>query len=145
MKNFDKYFMTHQYMPKTFNDPHKTPPAPQPTYLMYAPLLLQLFNSFEYTHGLLYVFAIKWLLGFTFSPCLGYVFAFFFCYLIFMRFVAWLALLIGNFWLGRVTRRIIIARLKIYCWICSPRSQSSTCQNPQEFPLGCNYRGWEEE
>ena len=25
--------MAHQYMPKTFHDPHKNPPAPPPTYL----------------------------------------------------------------------------------------------------------------
>ena len=65
MKNFEKYFMTHQYMPKTFNDPHKTPPASQPTYLMYALLLLQLFNSFEYMSSLssgflgFYIFALS--------------------------------------------------------------------------------------
>ena len=27
--------MTHQYMPKTFHNPHKNPPASSPTYLMY--------------------------------------------------------------------------------------------------------------
>ena len=31
--------MAHQYMPKIFHDPHKNPPAPSPTYLMYGPLL----------------------------------------------------------------------------------------------------------
>ena len=30
--------MAHQYMPKIFHDPHKNPPAPLPTYLMYGPL-----------------------------------------------------------------------------------------------------------
>ena len=30
--------MAHQYMPKIFHDPHKTPPAFPPTYLMYGPL-----------------------------------------------------------------------------------------------------------
>ena len=30
--------MAHQYMPKIFHDPHKNPPAPPPTYLMYGPL-----------------------------------------------------------------------------------------------------------
>ena len=42
MKNFEKYFMAHQYKPKIFHDPHKnptapTPPIPPPTYLMYGP------------------------------------------------------------------------------------------------------------
>ena len=39
MKNFEKYFVAHQYMPKIFHDPYKNPPAPSPTYLMYGPLL----------------------------------------------------------------------------------------------------------
>ena len=30
--------MAHQYMPKIFHGPHKNPPAPPPTYLMYGPL-----------------------------------------------------------------------------------------------------------
>ena len=30
--------MAHQYMPKIFHDPHKNPPVPPPTYLMYGPL-----------------------------------------------------------------------------------------------------------
>ena len=30
--------MTHQCMPKIFHGPHKSPPAPPPTYLMYGPL-----------------------------------------------------------------------------------------------------------
>ena len=34
MENFEKYLMAHQYMPKTFRDPHKNPPTPPPTYLM---------------------------------------------------------------------------------------------------------------
>ena len=38
IKNFEKYFMTHEYMPKIFQDPHKNPPPPSPTYLMYGPL-----------------------------------------------------------------------------------------------------------
>ena len=29
--------MTHQYMPKIFHGPHKNPPAPPPTYLLYGP------------------------------------------------------------------------------------------------------------
>ena len=33
-----KYFMAHKYMPKIFHGPHKNPPAPPPTYLMYGPL-----------------------------------------------------------------------------------------------------------
>ena len=37
IKNFEKYFMTNQYMPKIIHDPHKNPPAPPPTYLMYGP------------------------------------------------------------------------------------------------------------
>ena len=36
-KNFEKYFMAHQYMPKIFHGPHKNSPAPSPTYLMYGP------------------------------------------------------------------------------------------------------------
>ena len=28
IKNFEKYFMAHQYVPKIFHDPHKNPPAP---------------------------------------------------------------------------------------------------------------------
>ena len=31
IKNFEKYFMTHQYMPKIFHGPHKNSPAPPPT------------------------------------------------------------------------------------------------------------------
>ena len=31
--------MARQHMPKIFHDPHKNPPAPTPTYLMYAPLI----------------------------------------------------------------------------------------------------------
>ena len=34
IKNFEKYFMAHQYMPKIFHDPHKNLPALPPTYLM---------------------------------------------------------------------------------------------------------------
>ena len=30
--------MCHQYMPKIFHGPHKNPPDPAPTYLMYSPL-----------------------------------------------------------------------------------------------------------
>ena len=30
--------MAHQYMPKIFHDPHKSPPVTPPTYLMYGPL-----------------------------------------------------------------------------------------------------------
>ena len=33
--------MAHQHMPKIFYDPHKNPPAPPPTYLMYDPLIKQ--------------------------------------------------------------------------------------------------------
>ena len=29
--------MAHQYMPKIFLDPHKSPPTHPPTYLMYGP------------------------------------------------------------------------------------------------------------
>ena len=32
-------------MPKTFHDPHKNPPAPSPTYLMYGPLKKKTINS----------------------------------------------------------------------------------------------------
>ena len=37
IKHFQKYFAAHQYMPKVFYDPCKTPPPP-PTYLMYRSL-----------------------------------------------------------------------------------------------------------
>ena len=37
IKNFEKFFMAHQYMPKIFYGPHKNPPVPLPTYLMYCP------------------------------------------------------------------------------------------------------------
>ena len=37
MKNFEKYFMAHQYLPKIFDGPHKIPLTPAPTYLMYGP------------------------------------------------------------------------------------------------------------
>ena len=37
IKNFEKYFMVHQYLPKLFHDPHKNPPAAPPTFLMYGP------------------------------------------------------------------------------------------------------------
>ena len=40
IKNFEKYFMAHQYMPKILHDPHKNPPPPPPKYLMYGPLLM---------------------------------------------------------------------------------------------------------
>ena len=39
IKNFEKIFMAHQYMPKIFHGPHKNPLPPPPTYLMYGPLL----------------------------------------------------------------------------------------------------------
>ena len=35
IKNFQKYFMTHQYKLKIFHDPCKNPPAPSPIYLVY--------------------------------------------------------------------------------------------------------------
>ena len=28
IKNFEKYFIAHQYLPKIFHDPHKNPPGP---------------------------------------------------------------------------------------------------------------------
>ena len=31
--------MAHQYMPKIFHDPNKTPAGPPPAYLMYSPLI----------------------------------------------------------------------------------------------------------
>ena len=37
IKNFEKYFMAHQYMLKIFHGPHKNPLAPVPTYLMHGP------------------------------------------------------------------------------------------------------------
>ena len=37
IKNFEKYFMVHQYMPTIFHDLHKIPPAPPLTYLMCGP------------------------------------------------------------------------------------------------------------
>ena len=39
IKNFEKYFMIHQYMPKIFQEPYKNPPPPSPKYLMYGPLI----------------------------------------------------------------------------------------------------------
>ena len=44
--------MAHQYMPKIFHGPHKNPPGPPPTYLMYGPLPLTvapvfIWDSFE--------------------------------------------------------------------------------------------------
>ena len=39
VKNFERYFMAHQYMPKLSHDPHKNSLAPSPTYLMYGPLI----------------------------------------------------------------------------------------------------------
>ena len=41
IKNFENYSMAHQYMPNTFHEPHKNPPAPPPTYLMYVSLSLE--------------------------------------------------------------------------------------------------------
>ena len=35
LKNFEKYFMAHQYMTKIFHGPHKNPPTSPPTCLMY--------------------------------------------------------------------------------------------------------------
>ena len=40
IKNFEKYFMAHQYMPKISHDPHKNSLATLPTYLMYSLLVL---------------------------------------------------------------------------------------------------------
>ena len=40
-----KYFMAHQYMPKIFHGPHKNPPDPRPTNLMYSPLVEILFRK----------------------------------------------------------------------------------------------------
>ena len=37
--------MAHQYIPKIFHGPHKTPPAPPPTYLMYGPLYTLNYNT----------------------------------------------------------------------------------------------------
>ena len=38
IKNFQKYFMTYQYMPKIFHDTSKNPQSPPfPTYLIYDP------------------------------------------------------------------------------------------------------------
>ena len=45
IKNFEKYFMAHQYMPKIFNGPHKNPTALPPTNLMYGFLFLLLQND----------------------------------------------------------------------------------------------------
>ena len=39
IKNFEKYFMAHQYTPKIFHHSHKNPLLlPSPTYLMLGPL-----------------------------------------------------------------------------------------------------------
>ena len=40
IKSFEKHFMAHQYMPKIFHDPHKTPSPPPPLYLMYVALYI---------------------------------------------------------------------------------------------------------
>ena len=37
IKNFEKYFIAHQYMPKIFHDPHKNSPAP--SYILNVPSL----------------------------------------------------------------------------------------------------------
>ena len=55
IKNVEKYFMTHQYMSKIFHGPHKNPPAPPPTYLMYGPLTSKFNKGFRF---LLYVIDI---------------------------------------------------------------------------------------
>ena len=34
IKNFEKCFMAHQYVPKIFYDPRKNPPVLPPAYLM---------------------------------------------------------------------------------------------------------------
>ena len=41
--------MAHHYMPKIFRGPHKNPPAPPPTYLMYGPLGLVCFGDYHLT------------------------------------------------------------------------------------------------
>ena len=43
--------MAHQYMPKIFHGPHKKPPVPPPTYLIYGPL--DVFSTFNKFHGLI--------------------------------------------------------------------------------------------
>ena len=53
IKNFEKHFMAHQYMPKIFHGPHKDPLAPPPTYLMYSPLFTT-FSDFFSTDKTLY-------------------------------------------------------------------------------------------
>ena len=42
--------MAHQYMPKIFHGPHKNPPAPTPTYLMYGPLSNTLLSLQQVIH-----------------------------------------------------------------------------------------------
>ena len=39
IKNFEKCFWAHQYMPKIIYDPHKNPLSLPPAYLLYGPLL----------------------------------------------------------------------------------------------------------
>ena len=39
IKDFQKYFMTHQYIPEIFHDPCKNPSASPPAYLMYGLLV----------------------------------------------------------------------------------------------------------
>ena len=46
MKNFEKYFMAHQYMAKIFHGSHKNSPPPCPTYLLYGPLPTQIVSDF---------------------------------------------------------------------------------------------------
>ena len=50
IKNFEKYFMAHQYMPKILHHPHKNPLAPPPTYLF------SLINEHIYFFFLLHAF-----------------------------------------------------------------------------------------
>ena len=43
--------MAHQYIPKIFHDPHKNPPAPSTTYLMYGPLMEAIPFSGSHTYS----------------------------------------------------------------------------------------------
>ena len=48
IKSFEKYCMTHQYMTNIFHDPHKNPPPPTPTYLMYGSLFKWMTDNFHH-------------------------------------------------------------------------------------------------
>ena len=58
IKSFEKYFMAHQYMPKIFHDPHKTPLPPPPLYLMYVALYIVKTVNMSFLNTMLYYYII---------------------------------------------------------------------------------------